>query len=97
MTTFNSTQFSYNKQTKVFSAFMSDLDQGGRIEPFKRIFDDAPDIGFSITSSISGKAVDYVVLEFPTDEKNRWVLAPTAHAIRRVPQAIGTKVVVYNT
>jgi len=50
---FSTKQFTYDPETKTFIAEMSDLPSS----PFKRVYDDACDVGFELESHKTGKRI----------------------------------------
>ena len=92
-------QLNYDKETKTFSADMSQLDQGRRVNVWRQAYSDACDEGIMVISHTTGKEVMYVVER--TDENDGdirgWHLVPTKDSIRAVPECKGTKLFIINT
>lgn len=91
--------FNYNTATRTFSAEVSELTRGGNKQLFERIYDDACDEGFTMTSHTTGRTVVYALYEQHRNEDDDtlyWELKPTSESIRTVPSCKGTTVIIYN-
>ena len=98
-TSFSSSDFDYNRETKTFVQEISSLSQGSTKQVFSQVYDDACDEGFRIVSKVTGKSVVYVVDGHDYNADNEiqgWRLIPTRDSIRRVPECKGTHVLVIN-
>jgi len=91
-------ELNYDKATRTFSAEISMLDQGGRINVWQQAYQDACDEGIKVVSHNTGKEVMYVVnrKDESDGEIHGWHLIPTADSIRRVPECKGTKLFIMN-
>lgn len=72
-------RFVYDPERRVFSAFASDL------PAFARVFDDACDVGLSLVSARTGRAVPVTVDGTERDAEGdllSWTLRPVAAADR---------------
>jgi hypothetical protein len=99
ITSFFSSDFSYDREQKMFTEEISTLSQGGRRQVFSQVYDDACDEGFKMISKVTGKIVYYVVDSEDRDGENElqgWRLVPTRDSIRRVPECKGTSVLIIN-
>jgi len=66
---------------------------------FHQVYSDACDEGLTLISHRTGEEVDYVVIEEERANDGEivsWVLAPTKLALKRVPRARGTKIIIWN-
>lgn len=99
---YRSAQFTYNRETKTFVAEMSDLDQGGRREPFSRVYDDACDEGLTLISDRTGEEVVFVYVdrEYMGQGEDRelaaYVLTPAPESIRGKPHLSSLKIKIFN-
>lgn len=90
---YDSSRFTYVAATRSLVAEISDF---GRTDPFKRIYDDACDVGLAIRSVRTGAVVRYYLEREELnadDEIVAWHLKPIAEDARR---AAGTEVVLFN-
>lgn len=86
MTTLNTQQFDWDKQTRVLSTEMSTLDMGGTREVFCQIFNDSCDSGFTLCSHKTGRCVRMYVEHTQKDayhDVQWWTLKPYAPDLRR--------------
>jgi hypothetical protein len=93
--TYNSKLFHYDKERKKFVAEASTLGN----PTFSKLYNDACDIGFLLESARTGTVVMYVVVQEKRDREDDieyWKLVPTQEAIRRVPGAEATSIIVFN-
>jgi hypothetical protein len=93
----NANRFLYNKETKTFSADVSDI--GTSV--FEQIYSDAADEGLTLWSEKSGLEatyyLDHVNYSDDTDhELVSWELKPTTETIRKHPQLRDTMVLIFN-
>jgi len=102
--------FAYDKGTKTFFQEMSTLEGNAdesdpsrktkaRSLVFHQVYPDACDEGMTLVSARTGEEVDYVVIEQERavdGELESWTLVPTKQALKRVPRARGTKIIIWN-
>jgi hypothetical protein len=96
--TISTKQLDFNKETKTFSAEISMLDNGGRLNIWHQAYSDACDEGIKVESHVTGKEVMYVVdrRDESEGEVHGWHLIPTKDSIRSVPECKGTKLFIMN-
>jgi hypothetical protein len=96
----DSKYFTYNAQERLFIAEMSDLDNGGRREPFGRVYDDACDIGMTIVSHRTGAAVVFYLKEEKRDGEGDmmyWELEVVPECCRGIQSHLkGMKIRIFN-
>lgn len=96
MKVYSTSRFDYSKNHKEFVAEASDLSCGN---VFSRVYPDACDMGFTLSSHVTGKESDWVVINQLRDNEGDvriWTLAPTANTLRAMPQLKGVTVTVLN-
>ena len=92
---FNSRQFSYTHGDKTLISEASDLDN----LHLQRLYDDACDVGFAVQSDQTGNVVVFVMSEAKSNgegELTHWLYEPTAESIRKYPECVGMKAIVFN-
>lgn len=90
-----SSQFSYDRDTNTFTAWVAELGSYA----FKRLYEDACDEGFEIVSCKSGSVSTFYVETEHRDDDNdvtHWTLKPTTETLRKHPLLKDTKVIVFN-
>ena len=95
--------FHYVSNLRVFCTEISTLEAGGMVgqgaPTFHQIYPDAADLGLTLVSHKTGREVDYVINDVTRNaegEIESWELVPTTHALRRTPEARGTRILIYN-
>ena len=95
--------FHYDPKDRTFSQEISTLEgngmAGGGQPTFHQIYQDSCDVGLTLVSAATGKEVDYVVSLTEKDAEGDvqcWHLVPTKQALRKVPEARGTSIVIFN-
>jgi hypothetical protein len=92
---YNSKLFDYDKERKQFVTEASTLGN----PTFSKLYDDVCDIGFLLESARTGVVVPYKVVQEKRDREDDieyWKLVPTQEAIRRIPGAEATSIIVFN-
>lgn len=90
-----SSQFSHDRATNTFTAWAAELGSYA----FKRLYEDAVDIGFEIVSCKTGSVSTFYVEEEHRDDDNdvtHWTMKPTAATVRNHPLLADAKVIVFN-
>ena len=94
----SSKQFRYDAADKTLSAFASDMEN----RHLERLYDDACDVGFAVKSDNTGNVIVYVMTspiyhgEGEDREIGGWCYTATSDSIRKHPECIGTKAIVFN-
>jgi hypothetical protein len=90
----NTGRLSFDKQSRTFSAFISDLSD----LTFKQIYADACDLGLTLVSDHTGAEVDFVIVAEHTQEGDvtHWTLEPTKQSLRVCAAARGLKLTLFN-
>lgn len=95
---FDSSEFSYHKESKTFSAELSDFN--GRVRKFfGQIYDDACDVGLEVVSNKTGKSVKFYLSEEETDTEGELCLyrfLPLDEYVRKNPALAGMSVILFN-
>lgn len=90
-----SSQFQYNKDTRCFSAFASDLPS-----PFMgRLYPDACDLGFEMVSVKTRASAKFFLAKEDKDPDLgvfSWTFQPDTETLRRSPNLKGSSVVIFN-
>lgn len=93
---FSSNDFAYNGRTGVFSADISDLSLGGKLNIWHRFWNDAADSGIDIVSARTGETVRYAITTTIRNGEGDvlgWELLPVSGS---VDGAEKTRVRIYN-
>lgn len=93
MSNYNSSQFTFNRESFMLVSEASDL----KLE-FKRIYDDACDEGITIVSHRTGQPVDFVVshIEWHEGDLQFWDLIPVLKGRIQNPLLKKLRVRIYN-
>lgn len=92
-------QFYFDTPTKHFVTEASELSQGGRIDMFHRIYDDAMDVGLVLVSHRTGREATYYLHEEKRNSDRDlmvWILLPTPQTLRKMPEVAGTEIHILN-
>lgn len=91
---FNSSQFSYDKEQKMFMADISEVPSA-----LRQLWNDSMDLGFGIRSERTGSVVFYTLSNIERDRDGdvlTWLFEPTQMSCAMTPGATYTSVVIIN-
>jgi len=93
--TISTLRVSYNKDSRVFVADISDFGPGFK---FGQVYPDSCDEGMRLVSHKTGHEADFVVVDAETNDGDVlcWKLSATRQAVRRNPNLAGVTMTIYN-
>lgn len=94
----NSSRFEYLKDTKELFADISELSHAG-VNPLGRLYADAADTGFVLVSNITGKEVEFCLVNESKDSEGEirfWRFEPVPTEFLSNDRLKGTHVIILN-
>jgi hypothetical protein len=96
---FPSKMFTYNKADKTLTCEASTMEN----RHLQRLYDDACDVGFAVKSDKTNHVIVYVMTspiyhgQGEDREIGGWAYTVSSESMRKYPECVGTKAVVFNT
>lgn len=92
----SSNQFTLDRNTRTYSAEISNFGKGFR---FEQLYPDSCDLGFVLVSPTTGHEATYYVSRTEKDvdgDVTYWLLIPTPVTLRKYPILGDTRILIYN-